>query len=113
MIHLTTFDGTEEALLQYIGDEYCIIYEKLENTLGYWLVEIMNVEGCMAHNALKAPKPHYRLPVAIANIPEFIMNSFIDMGFVVPDIPDKEWSVQTALGTAPVYRIYLIKGEIE
>ncbi|KKL91568.1 hypothetical protein LCGC14_1893420, partial [marine sediment metagenome] len=36
----------------------------------------------------------------------------INDGFVHISMSDKEWSVQIALGTAPVYRSYLIPREV-
>ena len=50
-------------------------------------------------------------PDAIAEIPEFIMLDLIDEGFVVKSMSDKEYQVQTALGTAPAHRHYLITKE--
>ena len=130
MITPTTFIGAKDILSQYVGDEYYIIYEKLGDTLGYWLVEIMDTEGCVRHNELEACSPQckcsycssglinniyhtfFRSPEAVVHIPEFIMLKLIKDGFVVRSMSDKEWRVQIALGTAPAYRPYLISGEV-
>ena len=122
MIHPTTLTGAKDVLSQYIGDEYYIIYDTLKGTAAYWLVEVMDVEGCIVHNEhsefmrnYKHPSWEFwdsRSPSAIARIPKFIMIDLINEGFVVRSMSDKEWRVQIALGTAPAYRPYLISGDI-
>ena len=121
MIKPTTFAGAKDILSQYVGNEYYIIYDTLEGKTGYWLVEVMDIEGCIFHNDhseyMNNHKRHkweywdFRSPTPIARIPEFIMRGLIDDGFVVRSMSDKEWRVQVALGTAPAYRPYLISGE--
>lgn len=129
MIQPTTLKGTKDILVQYSGNEYCIIYEELESTLGYWLVETLDMENCVKFNDLETTrktiwKPcncgscstDYELeihfPEAIAHIPEHIMLQLINEGVFAKSMTDKEWSVQIALGTAPAYRPYLIPREV-
>lgn len=84
----------------------------------------MDVEDCIARNEhSKYNMNNYkhndweywedlRSPTPIVRIPKFIMLRFINEGFVVPSMSDKEWRVQIALGTVPAYRYYLIPGEV-
>lgn len=122
MIHPTTLAGAKDVLFQYAGNEYYIIYDTLEGKTGYWLVEVMDTEGCVMHNDHSEHMNwryrhkgwdywYFRSPIPIAYIPKFIMRDLIDDGFVVYSMSDKEWRVQIALGTAPSYRPYLISGE--
>lgn len=121
MIRPTTLTGAKDILTQYMGDEYYIIYTVLEGTTGYWLVKIMDVEGCVIHNDhSKYMNKHskdweywdFKSPIPIAYIPESIMPRLINENFVVRSMADKEWRVQVALGTAPTYRPYLIVGDV-
>ena len=127
MIRPTTLEGAKDVLEQYSGDECCIIYAQLDhNKHDYWLVETMDVEHCIELNDLLKyslgstcscdqyygiVREHHS-PTAIVHIPELIMLQLINDGFVHISMSDKEWSVQIALGTAPVYRSYLIPREV-
>ncbi|KKN25650.1 hypothetical protein LCGC14_0882780 [marine sediment metagenome] len=132
MIRLSTVHGTKDVLLHYFGGEYCIIHEKLDNKLGYWLIKVKDMEDCIrcteyAQNrntcaqltcpcgcecyCYKHLLPVYCMPFAIAYIPKSIMLKLIDEGFITISISDKEWHVQIALGTVPLYRPYMITGE--
>ena len=119
MIKPTTLKGAKDILSQYAGDEYYIIYDKLDGTIAYWLVEIIDTEGCATHNEHSEYMNwrcrhkdwdywYFRSPIPIAHIPEFIMIELIKDGFVARSMSDKEWRIQIALGTAPAYRPYLI-----
>lgn len=128
MIQATTLNGTKDILMQY-GNDYCIIYEKLKNILGYWLVETIDIENCVDHNELASYHHNiskysdyyywdyygdfiYYLPEPLVHIPELIMMHLINTGFVLRSMSDKEWLIQKALGTAPVYRPYIISEKV-
>jgi len=134
MIRPSTLSGTKDILLQY-GNEYCIVYAKFAGEWEYWLIEIMDMENCMLKNNEASSKipfckctcthdhicnhckwcdEEYTItfaPRPIVQIDDHIMLDLIDEGFVVKSMSDKEYQVQKALGTAPVYRSYLITEE--
>lgn len=63
LVKPSTVDGAKDVLLQY-GQEYCIVYSSFDfdgafdntckKTLGYWLVNICDIEACVVHNAYVA-----------------------------------------------------------
>ena len=50
-------------------------------------------------------------PHPFVSIPGDIMDQLLQAGVVALSISDKEWEVQSALGTAPNYRAYTIQKE--
>ncbi len=132
MIQPTTFEGAKSVLALYPGDEYCIVYGLLAPLQSsytasqrYWLVSAYDILSCMSHNIIETGRVivydgdfgyydehHFESPVLIGYIPPDIFNQLTSAGLVEIQIPDKEWRVQKALGTAPEYRMYTIMGEV-
>ena len=127
MINIITLQGAKDILSQYPGDEYCVIgpTESVCAGFGYWLILIEDLERVIKHNEHEWTRKlyHYndriydtrlyRKPNMIANIPDDIIHTLIDEGYLVPKISDKEWNVQVALGVAPQDRRYLIRNKVE
>ena len=124
MIQPTTLEGAKDILRQYMGDEFCIVYTKIQGTTGYWLTEVHDLTMCAEINEMEGkhdPDPYgycdcieckgRAVPQAIARIPDIIMMELIDTGFVYTNIDDMEVKVQIALGTMPMYRTYQILSE--
>lgn len=105
MINITTLEGAKDVLSQYPGDEYCVIGpQDIDNIFmgfKYWLVKIADVEEVTYF--------YKEVWSMITKIPEEIVYALIDEGHLIPEISEKEWNVQVALGTAPDVRKYSIR----